>query len=167
MFFFTQDLVSQAATSDFDQSLQVLDACDFLRLCDWQLSSHFTGSSHSTTCSSLALQVNCALSLAKVKQNICNIVCLKLVLTCILYQKCVNVRLLGMRVQIKRLYTFQACIFNESSFTLFRHTRLELNSRTLSTEGFNSVCSHFSLTNISRNAGDTPLARVNACKCLV
>ena len=29
--FFAQDLVSHAATSDFDQSLQILDACDYLR----------------------------------------------------------------------------------------------------------------------------------------
>ena len=49
-------------TSDFDQSLQIVNACDYLRLCCWQFSSHFSGSSHSTCCSSLALQVNCALS---------------------------------------------------------------------------------------------------------
>ena len=62
VFFLAQDLVSHAATSDFVQSLQILDACDYLRLCDWQFSSHFSGSSHSTSCFSHALQVNCALS---------------------------------------------------------------------------------------------------------
>ena len=61
-FFFAQDLVSHAATLDFDQSSQILDACDYLRLSDWQFFSHFSGLSHSTSCSSPALQVNCALS---------------------------------------------------------------------------------------------------------
>ena len=36
-----QDLVFHAATSDFQQLLQVLDTCDYLQLCDWQFSSHF------------------------------------------------------------------------------------------------------------------------------
>ena len=44
---------------------------------------------------------------------------LKVVLTCVLYQICVNVRVLGMRVQNKRLYAFQACIFDENSHTYF------------------------------------------------
>ena len=59
LFFFVR--VSHAATSHFDQSFQILDACDYLRLCDWQFSSAFSGSSHSISCSLLALPVNCAL----------------------------------------------------------------------------------------------------------
>ena len=59
MFFFSH---AHAATSDFDQLLQMVDACDYLRLCYWQFSSNIRGSSHSTSCSSLALQVNFALS---------------------------------------------------------------------------------------------------------
>ena len=39
---------------------------------------------------------------------------LKVVLTCVLYQISVNVR-----VQNKRLYAFQACIFDENSYTYF------------------------------------------------
>ena len=50
----------------------------------------------------------------------------------------------------------------QSDCALFKHTRSEWNSRTLSTEEFSSVRSNFSLTNISRNAGGALLARVNA-----
>ena len=42
-----------------------------------------------------------------------------MVLTRVLYQICVNVRVLGMRVQNKRLYAFQACIFDENSHAYF------------------------------------------------
>ena len=59
----------------------------------------------------------CSQRLAKVKQIIRNIVRFKLVLTCVPCQICVDVRLLGMRVQIKRLYAFLACIFDENSHT--------------------------------------------------
>ena len=68
VFFFAQDLVSHAATSDFDQSLQILDACDYSQFCDWQFSSHFSGHHNSTSCGSLALQLNYALS-ARQKLN--------------------------------------------------------------------------------------------------
>ena len=61
-FFFAQDLVSHTANSDFDQSLQIVDACGYLQLCYWQFSSRISSSSHSTSCYSLALQVNSALS---------------------------------------------------------------------------------------------------------
>ena len=44
---------------------------------------------------------------------------LKVVLTHVLYQICVIVRVLGMRVQNKRLYAFQACILDENSHTYF------------------------------------------------
>ena len=132
VFFFAQDLVSHAATSDFDQPLQILDACDYLRLCDWQFSSHISASSHSTSCSALALQANCTLSAWQVKQNICNIMCFKLVLTCVLYQICVNSRLLGMRVQNNRLYAFLACIFDDNSHMCPTCTRMKQSGLTLS-----------------------------------
>ena len=123
--FFVQDLVSHAATSDFDQSLQTLDACDYLRLCDWQFSSHFSGPSHSTSCFSLALK------------NICNIVCFK-VLTCVLNQICVNVLLLGMRVQNKRLYVCWHVYLIKISCprhrTCPRRTRINQSGLTLSTQ---------------------------------
>ena len=61
-FFFRADLVSHAANRDFNQSLQIVDACDYLRLCYWQFSSRFRSSLHSTSCYSLTLQVNSALS---------------------------------------------------------------------------------------------------------
>ena len=64
--------------------------------------------------------MNSALSVRQllVKQNICNIVGLKIVLTLVLYQlNMFNVRLLGMRAQNKPLYAFQACIFDENSHT--------------------------------------------------
>ena len=61
--------------------------------------------------------------LANVKQNICNFVHFKVILTCILYQICVNLRLLGMRVQKKRLYAFVACIYNENIHTCPTRTR--------------------------------------------
>ena len=43
--FFTQDLVSRAASSDFDQSSQIVDARDYLRLFYWQFSGNVSGSS--------------------------------------------------------------------------------------------------------------------------
>ena len=59
--------------------------------------------------------MNSALS---VRQNICNIVGLKVVLTFVLFHSNMfNVRLLGMRAQNKPLYAFQACIFDENSHT--------------------------------------------------
>ena len=127
-------LVSHAATSDFDQSLEILDACDHLRFCDWQFSSYFSGSSHSTSCSSLALQVNCALSAWQklIKQIIRNIVRFKVVLTCVLCHICVTVRLLGMHVQIKRLYAFLACIYDENSHTCPTRTRMKQSGLMLS-----------------------------------
>ena len=70
--------------------------------------------------------------LAKVTQNICNIVRFKVVLTCVLYQICVNVRLLGMRVQNRRLYAFLACIFDENSHTCRTRTRITQSGFTLS-----------------------------------
>ena len=70
--------------------------------------------------------------LAKVTQNICNIVRFKVVLTCVLYQICVNVRLLGMRVQNRRLYAFLACIFDENSHTCRTRTRITQSGLTLS-----------------------------------
>ena len=107
VFFFAQDLVSHAATSDFDQSLQIVDACDRLRLCEWQFSSY------------LASEL-CSQRLAKVKLIIRNIVRFRVVLTCVLCHKCVNVRLLGMHVQMKRLYAFLACIFDENTIRILR-----------------------------------------------
>ena len=98
-FFFAQDLVSHAANLDFDQSLQIVDACDYLRLCYWQFSSRISSSSHSTSCYSRALQVNSALKFVLYHSNT------------------FNVRLLGMRAQNKPLYAFQACIFDENSHT--------------------------------------------------
>ena len=59
--------------------------------------------------SSLALQVNYAMSIWQ--QNMCYIVRFKVVLTCILDQICVIVRLLDMGVQNKRLYAFWAFQF--------------------------------------------------------
>ena len=92
--------------------------------------------------------------------------------------------------QMKRLYCtrFKHTRIKQSGFTLPRQTRLnkvavhflgiytikqsdcthlsiparsELNIRTLSRRLAVYAC-HFSLTNISKNAGDAPLARVNA-----
>ena len=56
----------------------------------------------------------------------------KVVLTCVLYQICVNVRLLGMRVQNKRLYAFLACIFDENSHMCPTRTRKTQSGLTLS-----------------------------------
>ena len=65
---------------------------------------------------------------------------LKVVLTRVLYQICANVGLLGVLVQNKRLYTFQACMFGKNSHTCsaqqneateaailcaFKHTRIK------------------------------------------
>ena len=47
-FFFRQGLVSHVATSDSDQSLQIVDACDCICLSYWQFSDHINGSSHSS-----------------------------------------------------------------------------------------------------------------------
>ena len=73
-------------------------------------------SSHSTSCHSLALEVNCYPEcLANVKQNICNIVRFRVVLTTypIKYVR-LTVRLRGKRVQKKRLHAFKACILDEN-----------------------------------------------------
>ena len=61
---------------------------------------------NSTSCYSLAMHVNGALSAWQklIEPIVCNIVRFKVVLICVLFQICVNVRLLGMRVQNKRLY---------------------------------------------------------------
>ena len=56
----------------------------------------------------------------------------KVVLTCVLYQICVNVRLLGMRVQNKGLYAFLACIFDENSHTCPTRSRTEQSGLTRS-----------------------------------
>ena len=62
--------------------------------------------------------VQCSERQAVVKQNICNIVGLKIVLTFVLYYtNMFNVRLFGMRAQNKPLYAFQARIFEENSQT--------------------------------------------------
>ena len=61
-----------------------------------------------------------------------------------LYQICVNVRLLGMRVQNKRLYAFLACIFDENSHTCSMHTRIKQRRFTLSRLiQLNKVALHF------------------------
>ena len=75
--------------------------------------------------------MNCALR-AKVKQNICIIVRFKVVLTCVLCQIYVNVRLLGMRVENKRLYAFLVCIFDDNSHTCPTCTRMKQSGVTLS-----------------------------------
>ena len=104
-----------------------------LRLCNWQFSSHYSGSSHSTSCSSLASQVNCALSAWQRSNRTFVLLCvLKVVLTCVLYQihVCVNVRLLGVRVQNKRLYASLACVFDEDSHTCPTRTRIKQSALT-------------------------------------
>ena len=77
-----------------------------------------------------------------------------------------------MRVHIKRLYAFLACIIdenshlcptrtrmNQSGLTLSRQIRSEPNSRTLSRR---LAVRAAILANTRRNTGDAPLARVNA-----
>ena len=46
----------------------------------------------------------------------------KVVLTCVVDQICLNVRLLSMRVENKPLYAFKACIFDENGHMCYRHT---------------------------------------------
>ena len=84
-------------SSDSDQSLQVVDACD-LCLSYWQFSNHFNDWSQSTSCSSLTLQVNCALRDWQKLNKLYIIVRFEVVLTCVDNLICVNVRLLSMRV---------------------------------------------------------------------
>ena len=68
----------------------------------------------------------------------------KVVLTCVLYQICVNVRLVGMRVQNKRLYLFLACIFDENSHTCSARTRITQSGLTLSRQiRLNKAAVHF------------------------
>ena len=102
----------------------------YLQLRYWEFSSHISGSSHSTSCSSLVLHVNwCSERLvAKVQQNVCDFVHL----TCALNEICVKVRLLGMRVQNKLLYAFNACIFDQISHMCFTHTSLKQSGYMLS-----------------------------------
>ena len=103
--------------------LQILTNCykfyTHVIIYDYVIGIHFSGLSHF----SLALQVNC---------EICNIVRFKMVLTCVLYQICVNIRLLGMRVQNTRLYAFLACIFDENCHTCPTPTRITQSGLTLS-----------------------------------
>ena len=48
--FFAHDLFSHAATLNFDQSLQVLEACDYMCLSHWPFSSYISVLSHPTSC---------------------------------------------------------------------------------------------------------------------
>ena len=48
--FFAHDLFSYAATLNFDKSLQVLEACDYMRLSHWPFSSYISVLSHPTSC---------------------------------------------------------------------------------------------------------------------
>ena len=56
----------------------------------------------------------------------------QVVLTCVLCQIYVNVRLLGMRVENKRLFAFLACIFDDNSHTCPTRTRMKQSGVTLS-----------------------------------
>ena len=95
--FFAQ--VSHAVISDSNQSLQIVVACDYSCLSYWQFPNPVSDSSHLTSCSSIALQVNCALSVRQKLNKILVISCVfKVDLTCVINLICVNIRLLGMRV---------------------------------------------------------------------
>ena len=72
----------------------------------------------------------CSERQAIVKQNICNIVGLKVVLSFVLYHSNMfNVRLLGMRAQNKPLYAFQRP--KRVYCTRFKHTQIKQSGFTL------------------------------------
>ena len=56
----------------------------------------------------------------------------KVLLTCVLYQICVNLRFLGMRVQNKRLHSFLACQFDENGHMCPTRIRMKQSGLTFS-----------------------------------